>query len=202
MSTNSMTCSFCTNKKIPGPHGHSVRDFTKKNKPITCPYLLAIECQYCHEKGHTVKFCDVLKNKKLSNTNSSNSYYPKPSRPNKRTTLVDCDGFISNSQNKQKTTYTMNHTNNSVLAVNKALHNSNLTNSFKVLDGFMCDVEEHDSDNEYNSNSEQDKMDISEKHVNSSWSNIVSNHKNQLPNTSSWGEMNDDDDNNDYYYGN
>lgn len=198
-----MMCSFCTNKKITGPHGHSVRDFTKKDKPITCPYLLAIECQYCHEKGHTVKFCDVLKNKKLSNTNSSNSYYPKPSRPNKRTTLIDSDGFISNSQNKQKTTYNMNHTNHSVLAVNKALHNSHLTNSFKVLDGFMCDVEEDDSDDdnidEYNSNSEQDKVDISEKHVNSSWSNIVSNHKNQLPNTSSWGEMDDD---NDYYYGN
>ena len=31
---------------------------------------------------------------------------------------------------------------------------------------------------------------------------LYQNHKNQLPNTSSWGEMNDDDDNNDYYYGN
>ena len=28
---------------------------------VVCPTLLAIECKYCHKTGHTVKYCNVLK---------------------------------------------------------------------------------------------------------------------------------------------
>ena len=37
-------------KSIPGIHG-----------VVVCPTLLAIECKYCHKTGHTVKYCNVLK---------------------------------------------------------------------------------------------------------------------------------------------
>lgn len=38
-------------KDQPGPYGI-----------VICPTLLSQECKYCHEKGHTPKFCPVLMN--------------------------------------------------------------------------------------------------------------------------------------------
>ena len=75
------TCSHCLNCKIPAPHDHFVRDLSKLDKPVTCPLLLALECQYCHNKGHTVKYCPTLKN--------------KPSVPAARPKVItlDDDGF-------------------------------------------------------------------------------------------------------------
>lgn len=35
-----------------------------KDGTITCPVLLNTECGYCHDKGHTVKYCPVLAAKK------------------------------------------------------------------------------------------------------------------------------------------
>ena len=36
---------------------HSVRE----GNMVICPTLLSIECKYCHQTGHTVKYCGVLK---------------------------------------------------------------------------------------------------------------------------------------------
>ena len=41
---------------------HFVRSGPGMNCPVVCPTLLATECKYCHKVGHTVKYCDVLKN--------------------------------------------------------------------------------------------------------------------------------------------
>ena len=38
--------------------GHMTRDRTGT---VVCPTLLEQECRYCREKGHTPKFCPVLK---------------------------------------------------------------------------------------------------------------------------------------------
>ena len=181
---NSMTCSFCANKKRPGPHGHSIRDFTKIDKPITCPELLSIDCGYCHEKGHTVKYCGVLKSKKLSNKTTYSTYI-KESRPNKRDTTVDSDGYISYNKNRQKTT----PINDLQHAINKAQFNSNLTNCFEVLNMDECD-----------SNSEYDDTDKHEDITNSTWSNIISNHKKKLPEKTKWSDSSDDEDA--YYHSN
>ena len=40
---------------------HFLRDKIGPNSKIICPTLLALECQYCHEKGHTVSYCKKLK---------------------------------------------------------------------------------------------------------------------------------------------
>ena len=61
-------CTFCRNKGIKEPHDHTIRDFTKNKSPILCPELLKIQCNYCKEKGHTVTYCKILKDKKLHNT--------------------------------------------------------------------------------------------------------------------------------------
>lgn len=54
-------CLFCENKGIKSPHDHTIRDFSKKDKPIICPELLKNKCTYCHSLGHTKFYCDKLK---------------------------------------------------------------------------------------------------------------------------------------------
>tara|TARA_Y100001980_G_C14257446_1_gene100212 strand:- start:65 stop:520 length:456 start_codon:yes stop_codon:yes gene_type:complete len=77
--------------KITGPHDHTVRDFSKKNSPIICPILLATECTYCHELGHTKNFCRKLKDKKrMSNDNYK---YITASPTNKRVYDMENDDF-------------------------------------------------------------------------------------------------------------
>ena len=51
-------CRFCDNKKMP-----SDKHWMFVNGVATCPELLSIECNYCHEKGHTPKYCPILKEK-------------------------------------------------------------------------------------------------------------------------------------------
>ena len=47
-------CSFCKEE------GHMVNDRYGKT---ACPKLLATECRYCHQKGHILSHCPLLKDK-------------------------------------------------------------------------------------------------------------------------------------------
>ena len=87
--TKQMMCSFCSNKGIVEPHNHTIRDFTKKGSPIMCPQLMRLQCNYCKEKGHTVKYCKVLKEKKVNRQSPLSIINPK-----KHSLIVDSDGFI------------------------------------------------------------------------------------------------------------
>ena len=42
---------------------HFTRETIDINSKVTCPTLLALECRYCYNHGHTVKYCPILKNK-------------------------------------------------------------------------------------------------------------------------------------------
>jgi len=42
---------------------HFIRETRDPNSIVVCPTLLAQECRYCFKKGHTVKYCAVLKEK-------------------------------------------------------------------------------------------------------------------------------------------
>ena len=44
---------------------HWLRDKPGKGGVVVCPYLLSIECRYCHEKGHTMGQCPILKKRKV-----------------------------------------------------------------------------------------------------------------------------------------
>jgi len=46
---------------------HWLRDRPGPGGVVVCPYLLSIECRYCHAKGHTVSRCPILahKNKQI-----------------------------------------------------------------------------------------------------------------------------------------
>jgi len=50
-----MTCGFCFNAGIKGPHGHKLRQI--KGGAITCPILKETKCQFCFKKGHTKLYC-------------------------------------------------------------------------------------------------------------------------------------------------
>ncbi len=54
-----MLCTFCKNKGIPGPHNHTVRNWTLSDKPIICPQLLSTRCTFCNNIGHTQQYCSI-----------------------------------------------------------------------------------------------------------------------------------------------
>lgn len=39
---------------------HFVRSSPSRNSVVVCPLLLSLHCNYCKEKGHTIKYCKVL----------------------------------------------------------------------------------------------------------------------------------------------
>ena len=72
MNSYNRLCVFCTKKGIPGPHNHTIRDFSKKNHPIICPQLLYTTCTYCKKQGHTKNYCQLLQKKNVMDTSLSN----------------------------------------------------------------------------------------------------------------------------------
>tara|TARA_R110002074_G_scaffold358358_1_gene530680 strand:+ start:102 stop:611 length:510 start_codon:yes stop_codon:yes gene_type:complete len=87
--TKQMMCTFCRNKGIIPPHDHTIRDFTKKGSPIMCPELLTLQCKYCKEKGHTVNYCKILKEKKINKSSPLSIINTK-----KHSLITHSDGFI------------------------------------------------------------------------------------------------------------
>jgi hypothetical protein len=56
-------CKVCRDAGKPDTvvTSHYVKD--TKNGVIVCPTLLATVCRYCKQNGHTVKYCNSIKNK-------------------------------------------------------------------------------------------------------------------------------------------
>jgi hypothetical protein len=69
---NGTFCNMCFKAGKPASDykSHSV----KVNGKVVCPYLLSIECRYCHEKGHTPSGCPVLKRKKRAANEALKKY--------------------------------------------------------------------------------------------------------------------------------
>jgi len=66
IATMNPFCNMCfkAGKSEKEYKSHWLRDRPGPGGVVVCPYLLSIECRYCHEKGHTVSRCPVLANKK------------------------------------------------------------------------------------------------------------------------------------------
>ena len=77
-----MSSQFC---KVCKDAGKSEKEYTShftRSKPgqdgvLVCPYLLSIECRYCHEKGHTPKYCKKV----MENQNYRKQQQTTPTRP-------------------------------------------------------------------------------------------------------------------------
>ena len=62
---------------------HWLRDRPGPSGVVVCPYLLSIECRYCHAKGHTVTRCPILanKNKQIKKSHASSVLPPLGTPP-------------------------------------------------------------------------------------------------------------------------
>ena len=71
-NSKEMTCGFCLNSGIKGPHGHKLRQI--KGGEITCPILKETKCQFCFRKGHTKLYCKDrdLGSEYFNNSDNSN----------------------------------------------------------------------------------------------------------------------------------
>ena len=77
-------CMMCAKASRPEFNTHFLRETRDPNSKVTCPFLLAIECRYCKEKGHTKNYCPVL-NDKIAKTSIK-----------AEAKLEDEDGFVTN----------------------------------------------------------------------------------------------------------
>ncbi len=87
-SSSKMYCKVChdSGKSEAVYTSHFIRETVDPNSKVVCPTLLALECRFCFCKGHTVKYCSVLKkrnterlrtnnNEKTNNNNNSESCF-------------------------------------------------------------------------------------------------------------------------------
>lgn len=77
MNANKKFCKVCFDAKKPESvytsHTVKSKDLRTGNFVTTCVTLLALECNYCFKSGHTVKYCEVLKeNQKKQKTTEVN----------------------------------------------------------------------------------------------------------------------------------
>ena len=63
MSSTNTFCSMCYKAGRAGFNTHFVRESADPKSKVTCPFLLALECRYCKNAGHTKNYCPVLKAK-------------------------------------------------------------------------------------------------------------------------------------------
>ena len=55
-------CSHCKNIGLSFTD-HWLKDGNKKDSKIICPVLSNTICRFCKQKGHTISYCQELKNK-------------------------------------------------------------------------------------------------------------------------------------------
>lgn len=68
-------CKVCQDAGKPESEytSHNVRETKDPNSRLLCPTLLALECRNCFKKGHTVKYCSLLKKQQLQQQISANA---------------------------------------------------------------------------------------------------------------------------------
>ena len=62
---------------------HFIRESPAPTSKVVCPTLLAQECRYCFNSGHTIKYCPTLK--KHEKLELTNTYYSKATISPKKT---------------------------------------------------------------------------------------------------------------------
>ena len=106
-NTNNVKKPYC---KVCYDAGKSEREYTNHwvkdlNGKTTCPTLLNTECRYCHNFGHTAKFCDVLairkKDTRWEHPHNEVVHKEQPQtnyRRSQNSFAVLCDNDVSNEK--------------------------------------------------------------------------------------------------------
>ena len=83
-------CAVCRDAGLPDFNTHWVRDRPGGN--VVCPYLLGLECRYCHAKGHMPSHCPQLKKKNEERARAAVTAKREAMKP-----YVDEDGFVQST---------------------------------------------------------------------------------------------------------
>lgn len=80
-------CKVCydTGKPESEYTNHYVKDIPGPNGVVVCPTLLALECRYCRQNGHTVSKCPAI----AKRNSDTNKYYKRKNYNEKQTTVDD-----------------------------------------------------------------------------------------------------------------
>ena len=94
-------CKVChdANKTEAEYRSHFTRETHDPTSRVICPTLLALECRFCYKKGHTVKYCSVLKEKnkptKMRQRETQKAIEKPEGKPNN---MFDCLGSDSEEE--------------------------------------------------------------------------------------------------------
>ena len=94
VAPNTPFCKFCFDSGKPDYNNHWLRTTTDKNSSICCPELMKIKCRYCKLPGHTISYCQVLREKEQRASLSGITKHSKPS--------ISADGFVTVTSSKSK----------------------------------------------------------------------------------------------------
>lgn len=103
-------CKVCYDANQKDYDTHYVRSKVGADSVVVCPYLLSLECGYCHDIGHTVKYCPALASRENTQTQTkpqtktqtqthSGKYQSRQEQP-KITSSVEDDGWTCVSKTK------------------------------------------------------------------------------------------------------
>ena len=88
---------FCRVCKDAGKTMSQYTSHFVKDRPggfVVCPTLLEQQCKYCHDKGHTPKYCPKLKRKNSFNQPTSSSTHSTPHTMPLELQRYHADGFV------------------------------------------------------------------------------------------------------------
>lgn len=89
-------CSFCKHagKSYAEYTSHYPKDRPGPEGKVICPTILATECSYCHEKGHTKRHCQKLRQRNQGSNGVVRARVLKCEAPQPRNSLF---GYITNA---------------------------------------------------------------------------------------------------------
>ena len=72
---------------------HFIRKTPDPKSAVTCPTLLALECRYCLQHGHTVKYCTVLQKQDKADNKNKRVIFNTPNPIQNPTTTKNSNKF-------------------------------------------------------------------------------------------------------------
>lgn len=72
---------------------HFIRKTPDPKSQVTCPTLLALECRYCLQHGHTVKYCTVLQKQDKADNKNKRVIFNTPNPIQNPTTTKNSNKF-------------------------------------------------------------------------------------------------------------
>jgi hypothetical protein len=79
-------CKVCHDAGKPESEytSHFIRESPDPKSAVICPTLLGLECRFCFQSGHTIKYCKVLeaRDKETDKRNRAAAHHTAPKQPN------------------------------------------------------------------------------------------------------------------------